>query len=137
MPRIKRVLVLAFVLFVPAMAMALMPPHITSVPGHGTSLVEGRIVKFRGYTLGGVQSEVQDSHGESVVVEQFLWTRVECRRRPGPCDNSGGPVAPGAEQTFAVLSVKLPPPSEGASYSVTLLDSTVHIDTRDGAYVVR
>lgn len=134
----KRIFTLVLVLFVPALALALMPPHVTAVPGHGTSLVEGRIVKISGYSLGhGPQAEVQDGAGQSVTTQQFLWTRQECRGRPGPCPRTDRPVATGAEQTFCVLSVKLPAPTEGATFSVTLLGSTVHVDTREGAYVVR
>lgn len=134
----KRIFTLALVLFVPALAFALMPPHVTGVPGHGTSLVEGRIVKISGYSLGHADpAEVRDGQGQSVTTQQFLWTRQECRGRPGPCGSAGGPEAVGAEQTFGVLSVKLPAVTDGATFSVTLLGSTVHVDTRDGAYVIR
>lgn len=134
----KRIFTLVLVLFVPALAFALMPPHVTGVPGHGTSLVEGRIVKISGYSLShAIPAEVRDAQGQEVAAEQFLWTRQECRGRPGPCANTGGPVAPGAEQTFGVLSVKLPAFTAGVTYSVALLGTTVHVDTRDGAYVVR
>ncbi|MFK8003996.1 MAG: hypothetical protein AB8H86_30810 [Polyangiales bacterium] len=134
----KRIFTLSLVLFVPALAFALMPPHVTGMPGHGTSLVEGRIVKIRGYSFGrGIQAEVRDGQGQSVATQQFLWTRQECRGRPGPCANTGGPVAVGGEQTFGVLSVKLPVATDGATYSVSLLGATVHVDTHDGAYVIR
>ncbi|MFT5353355.1 MAG: hypothetical protein ACI9KE_000553 [Polyangiales bacterium] len=134
----KQIFTLAFVLLIPTLVFALMPPHVTGVPDSGSSLVEHRIVKISGYSLGhGAEATVLDGEGQTVAVQQFLWTRSECRGRPGPCGNSGEPVAPGSEQVFGVLSVKLPVPSEGATFSVTLLGTTVHVDTRDGAYVIR
>ena len=120
-------------------AFALMPPHVTRVePGAGQSLIEGRIVKFHGYSLTyGAEVEARDAAGQPVVVQSFMWSRQECRGRPGPCGNSGGPAAPGEQQTYCVLSVKLPPVTAGAVYTVSLLGNPITVIERDGAYVVR
>ena len=116
-----------------------MPPHVTGVsPGPGEALLEGRIVKFHGYSLSyGPDVEVRDSSDQSVAVQTFLWSRQECRGRPGPCRATGEPVATGAEQTYCVLSVKLPAVSPGARYSLNLLDRRVTVVERDGQWTVQ
>ena len=118
-------------------AFALMPPHVTRVsPGTGQALYEGRIVKFHGYSLPhGDEVQVTDGEGNRVDVQTFMWTRQECQGRPGACSGSG-PVAPGAQQTYSVLSVKLPAPAENVRYQLELLGTQVDVATRDGAYVI-
>lgn len=133
-----RTLALALCLLT-SLAFALMPPHVTGVsPGSGQSLVEGRIVKFHGYSLSyGADVEVRDGSGQTVQVETFMWSRQECRGRPGPCAPSGGPEETGAEQTYCVLSVKLPAASSGARYELTLLGSSVTVLEQDGQWVTQ
>lgn len=132
-----RILVLLVALLAcSSLAFALMPPHITRVsPGAGQPL-PSRIVKFYGYTLGAAPDAQVTAGGQPVAFESFMWSRQECQGRPGPCGSSGGLVAPGAEQTRSVLSIKLPPISEGASYEIRFLDASVRVVESGGRYQV-